>query len=274
MVHKVLVDLAEALDSAVLVEAALAVLVILAIYSAIYLVVHSEAESRFFKVGDYLFIKTDGERDVLYGYEGADTDLTLPATAKGRAYDIRMRAFRINRTLTRAVIPEGVVRIGEKAFGSCRALAEVVLPTTLREIGDSAFSNCVALARIEIPTGVKSIPKSCFEYCEALTLVVIPEGVEQIGNMAFYKCKALEIIVIPTSVTQFGSATVSGCDALKGFFYAGNADAWKKIAEEKSNMGEPLAIITREKYYYAESDPADGGKYWHWVDGMPVEYAS
>lgn len=40
----------------------------------------------------------------------------------------------------RAVIPEGVTRIGERAFYRCETLVEVTIPSSVTEIGEAAFA--------------------------------------------------------------------------------------------------------------------------------------
>lgn len=45
----------------------------------------------------------------------------------------------------RAVIPEGVTRIGEAAFKDCIGLQWVRIPSTVTEIGSSAFEGCLSL---------------------------------------------------------------------------------------------------------------------------------
>ena len=47
-----------------------------------------------------------------------------------------------------AVIPEGVVEIGEGAFKDNSSLRKVVLPAGLRKIGDFAFCGCKKLESV------------------------------------------------------------------------------------------------------------------------------
>ena len=45
-------------------------------------------------------------------------------------------------------IPEGVKRIGNKAFKDCVNLEELILPSTLEYVGINAFYRCENLKRI------------------------------------------------------------------------------------------------------------------------------
>ena len=52
----------------------------------------------------------------------------------------------------RAVIPEGVTRIGEAAFKDCIGLQWVRIPSTVTEIGSSAFEGVSASSPCGFPT--------------------------------------------------------------------------------------------------------------------------
>ena len=54
-------------------------------------------------------------------------------------------------------IPEGVERIGEKAFEYNRDLITLTFPSTIRQIGMSAFKDCIALTTVNIPDSARSI---------------------------------------------------------------------------------------------------------------------
>jgi len=70
---------------------------------------------------------------------------------------IPIAAFSGCISLTRVVIPEGVVTIDENAFSYCLNITTVVLPATIKEIAHCAFAVCSALTTITIPDSVTSI---------------------------------------------------------------------------------------------------------------------
>ena len=49
---------------------------------------------------------------------------------------------------THFVIPNGVTRIGEKAFFWCESLTSITIPDSVTHIGDSAFYLCESLKSI------------------------------------------------------------------------------------------------------------------------------
>ena len=59
-------------------------------------------------------------------------------------------------------IPDGVVRIGRKAFGACISLVEVSLPKSLALIEDGAFSACRSLTSARFPGDAPQLGSSVF----------------------------------------------------------------------------------------------------------------
>ena len=55
-----------------------------------------------------------------------------------------------------AVVPEGVVEIGHKAFCKTK-IKEVVLPSTLKKISSFAFSDCHYLKQVTLPEGLEKL---------------------------------------------------------------------------------------------------------------------
>lgn len=83
------------------------------------------------------------------------------------------------------VVPEGVERIGEGAFGGATALKNATLSETLKEIGLCAFSRCSSLETLTIPEGVEKIESGAFSLCKSLETVDLPKSLEEIGEDAF-----------------------------------------------------------------------------------------
>lgn len=48
-------------------------------------------------------------------------------------------------------IPNGVTRIGDRAFYFCRRLASITIPDSVTSIGHGAFSSCTNLTSVTIP---------------------------------------------------------------------------------------------------------------------------
>ena len=90
------------------------------------------------------------------------------------------------------VIPNNVIKIGERAIFHRRAIVSVSLPNGLKEIGDEAFSFCGELESVKIPDGVTSIGNNAFTGCKSLVSINIPTSVQKIGEGIFSGCPFLE----------------------------------------------------------------------------------
>ncbi len=72
--------------------------------------------------------------------------------------------------ITQVILPEGVTRIEEGAFGDSKQLSSVVLPQSLEYIENFAFYNDRNLTEIYIPAGVTYMGDNVFSDTEAITI--------------------------------------------------------------------------------------------------------
>ena len=112
-------------------------------------------------------------------------------------------------------IPDGVKKIGEKAFEGRTGLKEIDF-NEVEEIGEYAFAMCAGLDRLKLTSAVRIIGEGAFQSCIGLSTVRIPDGVQSIGSFAFV-CKSGKmvgkgrmnfkmaplVLVVPESVEQF-----------------------------------------------------------------------
>lgn len=63
---------------------------------------------------------------------------------------IGVSAFAQNDNIVEALLPEGLIEIGESAFRGCRNLSRVTLPRTLQTIRSGAFA-CTSITKVRIP---------------------------------------------------------------------------------------------------------------------------
>jgi LPXTG-motif cell wall-anchored protein len=104
--------------------------------------------------------------------------------------------------ITSINLPEGLEKIGERAFYNDRRLGDVELPSSLKEIGPYAFYNCnkanIILSDTPITVGAYT-----FYNCNNLQgTAVLAEGMTQVPSNVFYKCTNLSGVVIPSTVTE------------------------------------------------------------------------
>lgn len=96
----------------------------------------------------------------------------------------------------KAILPKGLVKIGDNAFYTCRSLKSIEIPNSVSDIGKWAFYHC-SLVSLSIPNSVRHIGKNAFSYCKKLKTIYLPEGIRVIGENPFIGCENLQSIVVP-----------------------------------------------------------------------------
>ena len=146
-------------------------------------------------------------------------------------------AFNNCNGLIAVSIPEGVMNIGNTAFGRCN-LTSVTIPSSVTNIDNGAFIQCSSLSSITIPSSVKSIGLNAFyetawynaqpvglvyagevayKYKGAMpdnTTIDIKDGTVGIAADAFCDCSGLVSVNIPSSVKNIGSWAFQRCNGL------------------------------------------------------------
>lgn len=94
---------------------------------------------------------------------------------------IKSEAFYGRTDLKSIVIPDSMVKIGEKTYGNrvgafenCTSLTSIVFPASVWEIEENAFLHCSSLRRISFLGSVRTIHKSAFKECESLEQICVP----------------------------------------------------------------------------------------------------
>ena len=93
------------------------------------------------------------------------------------------------------MVPDGVTKIGEKAFADCKSLKGIWVPEGVTEIGRGAFDGCIYLRSVILPESLTVIGEGAFCSCRELTGIALPKGVREIGEGAFMDCDRLEEIL-------------------------------------------------------------------------------
>ena len=99
--------------------------------------------------------------------------------------------------LREVILPEGIIKVGKKAFNLCIRLLEIAICGMVESIGDYAFIHCEFLTRVDF-----GLPSSS------------PHRLKTIGKSAFQRCRSLERINIPSSVNLLGLDVFESCDVL------------------------------------------------------------
>jgi len=180
------------------------------------------------------------------GYVGTETNVVIPQMIAGQNVTaIGERAF-WETSIESIIIPEGVWRIGERAFAYCDKLSYVELPSSVTDMGfgvfrscpelktagplnggyniefawdviipDEAFYDCDSLERFDLPDTIKHIGERAFAYCTSLVQIDFPRDLQKIAWAAFDNCDSLVRVEFPNRRIVVSQATLNNCDSLE-----------------------------------------------------------
>ena len=146
---------------------------------------------------DFEFNATSG---TITGYKGSGGTVVIPKIINDVVVEhIGKFAFSCSDIDIQVVIPNNV--------------SKVIIPDSVISIGDYAFHYCTDLASInfqgssdvifEETSKLTTIKNGVFSFCESLTSINIPASVTSIGGYVFYGCTSLKTINIDTSNTEY-----------------------------------------------------------------------
>ena len=206
-----------------------------------------------FSSGDGVLFNKDHTELLCYPVGRTETSYTIPNGVKR----IGERAFYSCTNLLTVSLPSGIEGIGDSAFWSCSKLTDLVFPDTLLSIGESAFMGCYALKSISIPDSVTEIKADAFASCSGVKSVVIGNGVTELGSETntllgyvgpFSSCSELTSVTFGKNIKRIGKYSFDYCDKLTDVYYQGSETEWYRIKFEERN--EPLLNAT---IHYADS---------------------
>lgn len=110
-------------------------------------------------------------------------------------------------------IPEGVTRLGNRAFAGCVRLKAIKVPNGVVELGFDVFKGCSGLSSVELPKTLTRIGSDAFMGCRSLTSISLPDGVRHLESKTFACCVNLKAIK-KSDKTLFEDDTFEGCSQL------------------------------------------------------------
>lgn len=127
--------------------------------------------------------------------------------SKNVAYEKDNTLFKsmVDRNITevKAEDLEGIINIGNEAFGYCIKLTSIELPDSIKIIGFRAFANCSSLKTITIPKNVESFGNDTFSGCSGLVSIYLLNKdtiVDLGGSQLFLNCNKLQNIYVPAKL--------------------------------------------------------------------------
>lgn len=138
----------------------------------------------------------------IVSYIGNGTVVSIPPTINGiRIKGIAPQAFANQALITALIVPEGVTRIKEIAFGAMSGLINIVLPSSLTELGRDVFFNCTSLRTVVLPIELTEIPSGTFYQCSGLEYLQFGENIRIVGDSAIFGCTSLLTLKLGTGQT-------------------------------------------------------------------------
>ena len=108
------------------------------------------------------------------------------------------------------VIPDGCVRIHDRACNGNQLLREVTIPTSVKEVGETAFYRCTNLEKVIFKPGTVKIERQAFCACFSLKEVGLPNTLKEIGERAFDRCDELKELYVPDGGVSVAANCVYG----------------------------------------------------------------
>ena len=179
-----------------------------------------DGQNRFITTDEgFIFYKKSVENGIKYyliGYEGNETEITLPANIDGNAYIIHSLAF-----------------AECEYYDCCGGITSVIIPDgAVTIISSGAFASCDQLEAIALGSGIKEIHSYVFSGCSALKTLLIPEGVQYLPNIS--SCTSLTDLYLPDSIVYLSYYTLSNCSSLTKIHYSGTVEKWNEVNKDSS----------------------------------------
>ena len=180
--------------------------------------------------------------------------------------------------LRAAIIPDGVISIGDNAFANCGVLTDVVIPKSVTDIGVDAFSYTPWLMRrteqytiaganillhaniqqpdVDLPLGIRCIGPAAFAQLP-IHRIRLPEGLTRLQHGAFSFCEQLEQADIPSTLRDVDGYIFHNCTQLchvtfrDGPTKIGHAMFSSCTSLRSVRLPSTLTEIENEAFYHA-----------------------
>ncbi|MBQ9703356.1 MAG: leucine-rich repeat domain-containing protein, partial [Clostridia bacterium] len=200
--------------------------------------------------------------------------------------EIAAEAFLRNKTITKLVIPNGIQKVGDKAFSESdineldiqspdiefgvsvferSGIKAVKMHEDTKIIASNMFARCGGLKSFTIGNKIETIYGGAFSY-SGLEKIVIPANVTQIGQMAFKYCENLTEVEFNEGLTAIYDQAFFGCSKIEKIVLPNSlttlsAKAFYSCGYLKEVViGDGLEKISREAFSGCDCDKVTIGK--------------
>jgi hypothetical protein len=161
------------------------------------------------------------------------------------------QAFYERIMLAEVELCEGLVEIGEDAFGHCgHSITKINIPNSLRRIGNCAFHSSLRRCPIHLHDGIESIGEYAFARC-IFTNFRVPPLITVILHGVLSICKSIFSVEISDNVTEIRDYAFYNCYCLRNVAFPPNAvidnDILSKATDLLQLFGSIAEIIRNLK---------------------------
>ena len=152
--------------------------------------------------------------------------------------EIGEEAFMGCTRLINITIPEGIEKIGDRAFSKCM-FPYFTIPESVTYIGYGAFGMCDGLKEIVIPQSVTTLDALAFAYCSNLETATVKANIAVLNEKVFvnsvvnaagnvYTDTSLTKVYLPATLTKIHSTALSG-NRISDIYFAGSEGEWDEL---------------------------------------------
>ena len=197
----------------------------------------------------------DGETTVITGTLQRANIMRLPSQIGGyNVTGIGDGAFKgvSSEQVSRIVIPESIVSVGDDAFGGCAGI-EIIVEGKLTRVGERAFSECDGLAAVGFGEGLETVSMEAFA-STGLRSVTLPKTLKTIDENAFDNCSSLEIVFIHDGVEAINDSAFFDTAVVAVYFYGEEANIAELLENRVFSRND--ALTEARIYLYSETAPS------------------
>lgn len=178
---------------------------------------------------DFQYTVNEDNTVFINKYTGSDKHVVIPSKIEGLPVTLLLgipheeytflavEGVFENTEVESVVIPETVIKIGNRAFLNCTSLTtvDITKAANLKTIGSTAFKNCNKLEKFYAKDKLELIDAQAFDGCTSLKEVILPNTVTAIKKSTFRDCTALERINLSSSLVDIEDCAFQNCSSLK-----------------------------------------------------------
>ncbi|MDE7100835.1 MAG: leucine-rich repeat domain-containing protein, partial [Anaeroplasmataceae bacterium] len=149
-------------------------------------------------------------------------------------------------SLSKVILPDSLVSLGEGAFKGCKTLVSINIPNSLETIESNTFADCKALKTVEGAANILSVGANAFSNCNALDSIDL-SNVEFIGDYAFLNCTSLkEVDFASLEEVGFGSFASSGIQSINSALKLKKIEGYAFQSTGLTSVSLPLLEVVKE----------------------------